>query len=317
MGPLLDVLYVDSILPDNVLPTTPRTVLELRIELGDPASTPLVSERPGAVFAENNLCGGPAWFAGGKFGAHIDGPYPQAIEYEPATGRFHAVVGGRFARDTQAVVGRVIRPLLQSFMLPFHRLRSLHGALVARDGRGVFLAGGAGAGKTTTALAFARDGWALLADDGPLFALDGHGAVGLSSLDYLHVSPTTLALFPDLQAGVVGGRDHRGKYAVARSASDIETLRSPVVVDTYVVLRRGQVGGPRLYPLRRAEVFRQLVAEGMTVFRSRAFRDADFAAYTRWSLRLLASFSERAEPVVVEFGDDDLDRIPSFVADHR
>ncbi len=314
LGPFLDALYIDSALPDDVLPATPRTTLELRVELGEPSSVPSVTERPGAVFAENNLCGGPVWFADGRFGARIDGPYPQAIEYDPVAGRLRTVVGGEFAGDPQAVVGRVIRPLLQSFVLPFHGLASLHGALVARDGRGVFLAGGAGAGKTTTALAFARDGWALLADDGPLFALADDGAVGLSSLDYLHVSAATLALFPELADGVVGGRDHRGKYAVSRRPCETQALRHPVVVDTYVQLRRDATDRPRLRALRRAEVFRRLVAEAMTVFRASVFRDDTFATYSQWCLRLLASFSERADPFLVEFGDDDLDVIPSLVA---
>ena len=315
VGPFLDALYVDNVLPDGVLAAAPRTTLAVHLELGDPSSTPSLADRPDAVFAENNLCGAPAYFAGGRFAARLHGDYPLVLDYEPAAARVDAVLGGAFATDPLAVVGRVIRPLLQSFALPFHGLKSLHGALVARDGRGVFLAGPGGAGKTTTALAFARHGWTVLSDDGPLFALDDRGgAVGLSSLDYLHVSDATLALFPELRHRVVGGPDHRDKYAVGHNGCGRNRdLGDPVVVDTYVVLRRTPIGRPRLVPLPRSDVFRAMVGEEMTVFRPAGFRDSTFGAYSRWCLRVLASLSERAEPVLVEYGDDHLDRIPSLV----
>ena len=70
-------------------------------------------------------------------------------------------------------------------------------------------------------------------------ALDGREARALSSLDYLHVTDNTLALFPELAPHVVGGKDSRDKYAVNRSALQrSDAWRRPLRVGTIVKLSR-------------------------------------------------------------------------------
>ena len=49
---------------------------------------------------------------------------------------------------------------------------AMHGALVARDGRGIMLAGDSFAGKSTLAYACARAGWTYVSDDGALMVRD-------------------------------------------------------------------------------------------------------------------------------------------------
>ncbi len=63
----------------------------------------------------------------------------------------------------------------------------VHGALLERGGKALALAGPSGRGKTTLALALAREGWAYCSDD--LFALskDGHSAISLPT--HAHIKP--------------------------------------------------------------------------------------------------------------------------------
>ena len=86
--------------------------------------------------------------------------------------------GGFFAMDRQArlAYGKLKTPLnAYHCARPLHVLMQLdaysrgvwltHGALVARGGAGIVLAGPAGSGKTTLALACWRSGWDFLAED--------------------------------------------------------------------------------------------------------------------------------------------------------
>ena len=90
------------------------------------------------------------------------------MEYELETGTIRANLGGKYLQSGQAIISNIMRPVLQSFILPFYGLKTLHGALLTKDGQTLFLSGPGGAGKTTTALAFADAGYEILSDDGPL-----------------------------------------------------------------------------------------------------------------------------------------------------
>ena len=85
--------------------------------------------------------------------------------------------------------------------LRWRGLFHLHaGALVAPDGRGILVAGGTGAGKSTLTLALVEAGCAYLGDDAVfLSARDGDTAV-LALPRPFHVSPGTAAAFPRVGA---------------------------------------------------------------------------------------------------------------------
>jgi len=89
-------------------------------------------------------------------------------------------------------VSNLLRPILQSFLLPFHGLKTLHGAIVSKGGHTIFLMGSGGSGKSTTTAQLMRDGYDLISDDGPFFTIDGTAAIAMSSLDFLHVTKNTL-----------------------------------------------------------------------------------------------------------------------------
>jgi hypothetical protein len=250
------------------------------------------------------------------FAAAMEGEYALRVEYDIAAAHVGVRLGAAFARNPQAVIGRVLRPIFQSFLLPFHRLKPVHAAAVARDGRSILLVGAAGAGKTTTAIELAQNGFTLLSDDGPWLTMTGDGAVALSSLDYVHTTEDTLALFPALRRHVVGGRDHRDKYAIDRRAfAGSEEWRRPAPVRTYVELHRNATPRPVVTPLPRPQVLADVVRESMIVFRHATFRQPIFAQHTRWTLDCLSAMVAGAHAFRLTYRDDHLHELPAMIAD--
>ncbi|MEU9190329.1 hypothetical protein AB0D14_38585 [Streptomyces sp. NPDC048484] len=89
-------------------------------------------------------------------------PQRLAYHYEPATGRL-VIVGAR-AQQVAVAASRLARELVRGQLLRagFH---ILHSSCVVLDGKAVLAFGPKGAGKTTTALLLAREGYELLAND--------------------------------------------------------------------------------------------------------------------------------------------------------
>ena len=154
------------------------------------------------VFAETNLCNGRCYYEAGRFYSANHGEYWHEMDYDLNTHTIRANLAGKYFDSGQAVISNMIRPILQSFALPFYKLKTLHGAVVHKDGRTIFLSGPGGMGKTTTAVQLMLAGYDLLSDDGPFFFIDSGNAYALSSLDYLHLTENTLRLFPELRTHV-------------------------------------------------------------------------------------------------------------------
>lgn len=75
----------------------------------------------------------------------------------------------------------------------------LHAAALSWQGAGILMTGPSGAGKTTTMLQCVRAGFQFIADDATLLALQADGRVrAVSTLNTMHVTPQTAALFPEL-----------------------------------------------------------------------------------------------------------------------
>jgi len=312
LDPLLERLYAGNDLgaDDRFRPAAMALALDVAGRGSPDSSLPA-----DAVFAETNLCGGRCYYSGGTLFALVDGDYPLRVECDLDSLTCRVQLDRRFLADPQAVIGRVVRPLLQSFLLPFVRIKPLHAAALARNGRSLLLTGSAGAGKTTAAIALARAGSTLLSDDGPLVTTTGDGAVVLSSLDYVHATDRTLALFPDLRAHVVGGRDHREKYAIARAAlSTGDDWRVPMPIVAHVELCRCRTDHPSLVPVDRGAVFAGLVRESMVVFRRPVFRQPRFAAYSAWTLECLAAVVAGARAFRLEYADHHLPQLPRLLA---
>jgi hypothetical protein len=239
------------------------------------------------------------------------------MEYDLNNHVIRANVGGRFCDGGQAVISNMIRPILQSFILPFSGIKTIHGAVLTKEGRTVFLSGRGGAGKTTAALQLMRAGYTLLSDDGPFFFVDGGKAYALGSLDYVHFTADTLRLFSELQAHIVGDSDSRAKFAAR--ISDIQphhSWKDPHEVTHYVQLRRQRgLVAPRLTKISRNIVHRSLLDESMVIFRPRAFRvsPSPFTAYTELVFDLLMRVVQGAETHQLEFSDHHLTEIPALI----
>ncbi|WDO11351.1 hypothetical protein ME763_37145 (plasmid) [Streptomyces murinus] len=85
-----------------------------------------------------------------------------AYHYDPAAGRL--VIVGAHAEPVAVAASRLARELIcgQLLRAGFH---ILHASCVVRDGRALLTFGPKGAGKTTSALLLAREGYELLAND--------------------------------------------------------------------------------------------------------------------------------------------------------
>lgn len=312
--PWIDRLYAVNDLRSR-LPHRAST-LKLEIERVDsPHALPIVVPTS-AVFAETNLCTGRCYYDGGRFYSTSETAYAHVMEYDLDAHVIRANLGGIYLENPQVIVSNMIRPILQSFILPFYGLKALHGAVLSKDSYTTMLLGAGGAGKSTTATQMAHDGYDLIADDGPFFTLDGSNAYAMSSLDYLHVTDNTLAMFPELASYVVGGRDHREKFAVARAGlQKSDAWRQPLHVDTIVKIRRGTVSEPRVTAYDKRLLMQELLTESMTVFRPSAFRDrrAAFTAYSDFIFDIIARVVRDARAYELEFANHHLRDVPGLI----
>lgn len=96
---------------------------------------------------------------------------------------------------------------------------ALHAACLAREGRGVLLAGGSGSGKSTLTVALVRAGWDFLSDDMVfLHPEDARQPRAWGFSDQIDVSDETAAMFPELRH-LFGREKVRGR---AKHAVDVE-----------------------------------------------------------------------------------------------
>lgn len=105
------------------------------------------------------------------------------------------------------------RPLLHDLGKPLQTLISIwardsgmplvHAGLVGRDGNGILLGGAGGAGKSTTAVACAREGFDFLGDDRVGLEAGGDGFVGHSIYNSVLVDQPRVDRFPELCAHAI------------------------------------------------------------------------------------------------------------------
>ncbi len=295
-----------------------RASLTLSVERKDSTRAARISPPTRAVFAETNLCNGRCYYADGRFFSANDGDYWHEMEYDLNTHTIRANLAGKYLQNGQHVVSNIIRPILQSFILPFYGLKTLHGAIVSKGGRTIFLSGHGGMGKTTTAVQMMRAGYELLSDDGPFFITDDKCAYTLSSLDYLHLTENTLTLFPELTAHVVGAMDSREKFAVRiGELQNGGAWRQPLRITDFIQLqRRPDVAMPRIKKINRNLVHRSVLDESMVIFRGAPFRSSPypFREYTEFVFDLLTKMTQNAETYKLKFADHHLSEIPALIS---
>lgn len=142
----------------------------------------------------------------------------------------------------------VLSLLVQAHLAP------VHGALVKRNGRGILLCGASFAGKSTLALACARDGWYFVSDDGTFLVRDRPGIYGIGNPYTMSLREGARQFFPELADRPLSVRPG-GKVGI-----DIMTRELPIEIapgspiDHLVFLERITRGDARLAPCDPAEV---------------------------------------------------------------
>lgn len=270
------------------------------------------------VFAEIPLSGGMCYYNRGKFFSECDGEFKSATEFNPVAGTIRMNVSGRFADvGPQALLGLVVKPVMQSFVLPFFNLKSLHAASVARNDKTIMLMGKGGAGKSTAALSLMPSGFALLSDDTSLFTVRGSEVFALSSLDSAHVTASTLSILPFLKKAVVGDMDHRAKFTVSPfDLQPSDAWKEPRKVTHVVELNRTTVTSPRFVKIDPSFATAALLGESMTVFRDAAFASSDiYERHSRLSFDVITGLMRNARVLRLDFADHHLDALPQLFDD--
>ncbi len=287
------------------------------MERKDAPSAARLCPRARGVFAETNLCNGRCYYEDGRFFSANHGDYWHEMEYDLNANTIRANLSGKYLDSGQFVISNIVRPILQSFILPFYGIKTLHGAVLSKGDRTMLLTGHGGMGKTTTAVQLMRAGYDILSDDGPFFFADGGHAYALCSLDYLHLTESTLGLFPELRARVVGAKDHREKFAVRMSdLPNGGAWKQPLPITHYIQLqRRANVASPRIKKINRNIVHRRLLDESMVIFRRAPFRGSayPFREYSEFVFDLLTKVVQAAETFELEFSDQHLPQIPALL----
>lgn len=314
--PWIDRLYVSN----DLTKTFPDKCasLKLIVENKNSPEAPFISQPANGVFAETNLCTGPCYFEEGRFFSENHGDYWHEMEYDLSTHTIRANVAGKYLYNNQALITHLIRPILQSFILPFYGIKTLHGAVLTKAGRTVFLSGQGGIGKTTSAVQFMRAGYDLLSEDGPLFITHNGSAYALSSLDFLHVTENTLTLFPELKPFIVGQKDHREKFAVStRNLQNGCSWAQPQRITDYIQLRRdSNVNTAQIKQINRCVVHRELINESMVVFRWASLHDQanTFNRYSEFVFDLLTKVIHGAETYELKYADQHLEQLPEMIS---
>ncbi len=267
------------------------------------------------TFAEIPLSGGMCYYSDGRFYSACEGEFSNRVEFIPGANIIRMNIGGRFLDvPPSGLLGLVVKPIMQSFVLPFYHLKSLHGAVVAWGDNTIMITGRGGAGKSTTALRLMLAGYALLSDDTALFTINDRHALALSSLDTAHAAEKTIGLLPALRGGVIGEIDHRGKYSISlESLQPNDLWREPRMVTHFVHLSRKAVATPRFVEDNAPHATAALLGEAMTVFRSSAFAGEEmFDRHSRLSFDVITSLVRDSRVLILEFDDHHLEMLPQL-----
>jgi hypothetical protein len=133
-------------------------------------------------------------------------------------------------------------------MLAHRSLAPVHGAFVARNGRGVLLCGDSFAGKSTLAYACARAGWTYLTDDGTHLVRARTDRYAVANPYHIHLREDAPALFPELNDRAISVRPN-GKIGIEVLTVDLPiAIAAGGSVDYVVFLNRGASARAHLVP---------------------------------------------------------------------
>lgn len=131
--------------------------------------------------------------------------------------------------------------------------------------RAVLLCAPSGTGKTTTALALARDGFPLAADDAMVLRMGGNGIHAWGLPRALKVHRKTVQMLPFLTGVTAEGWDENNEQAVERARLEglVPIDRRNLRVTEILLLSRKGSGEGRLRPMPKAEMLAALAADNV------------------------------------------------------
>jgi hypothetical protein len=151
-------------------------------------------------------------------------------------------------------------------------LTPVHGACVARNGRGVLLCGASGAGKTSLAYFCARNGWTYISDNeswgvehalvraaSKLVSTAPGSPVLLGNPNRIRFRDNARDLFPELKR-YRPAQDTNGKMSISITPAEID-IAYQCAVERVVMLRRRPYGPANVRSLPRDDVFGSLISE--------------------------------------------------------
>jgi hypothetical protein len=114
----------------------------------------------------------------------------------------------------------------------------MHGATVARDGRGVLFTGDSGAGKSSLSYACARSGWTFVSDDAShLLRRRATKRIIVGAPHHVRFRPDAPELFPELKKFTPAMRGN-GKLSLQIPTVDLGITTAPSIAIDFIVLPR-------------------------------------------------------------------------------
>jgi hypothetical protein len=162
--------------------------------------------------------------------------------------KVHAWVSRSVAKDRDLWERRFF-PLILGVLGCTIGVLPLHSACVVREGRGIFIAGESMAGKSTLAVALAKEGFALLSDDWTYVRFQDRQLVAHGLNAPIKLLPDAVAHFPELQAATAF-HTANGEIAYELLADELLHLRvvSSCVPQLALFLERNSESKNELVP---------------------------------------------------------------------
>ena len=162
------------------------------------------------------------------------------------------------ARD-RPFTGYYFLEAMANYSLTQLYLTPVHGACVARNGRGVLLCGPSGAGKTSLAYFCARNGWTYISDNESWLVREGGGRRLLGNPNRIRFRDSARELFPELNANAAA-RIANGKMSIQMAPMGVDTAYQ-CGVEKVVVLARQPDGPAAMRSLPGEQVLDRFLAE--------------------------------------------------------
>jgi hypothetical protein len=161
--------------------------------------------------------------------------------------------------DDRPFVSYYFLEAIANYSLTQLYLTPIHGACIARNGRGVLLCGASGAGKTSLAYFCARSGWTYISDNESWLVRGGDGPRLLGNPNRIRFRDSARELFPELNH-YQPALDANRKMSIALTPTGID-IAYQCCVEKVVMLSRQPSGPAAMRSLPSGQVLDRFLSE--------------------------------------------------------